>query len=72
MRIVESAINIFKIPDLRWRIMFTLALLGVYRIGGYIPTPGVNTDRVAADVRAGSGHGARVRGSVFAAVSSAA
>jgi preprotein translocase subunit SecY len=34
--------NIFKIPDLRKRCLFTLALLGVYRFGAYIPTPGIN------------------------------
>src|SRR4030081_1423791 len=39
--------NIFKIPDLRKRVLFTLGLLAVYRIGGLIPTPGVNGDRLA-------------------------
>jgi preprotein translocase subunit SecY len=35
--------NLFAVADLRNRILFTLALLGVYRIGSHIPTPGVNT-----------------------------
>src|SRR5437762_10871546 len=35
--------NIFRIPDLRKRIFFTLALLFVYRVGGHIPIPGVNS-----------------------------
>src|SRR5947209_16078735 len=35
--------NIFRIPDLRKRIFFTLALLAVYRVGGHIPIPGVNS-----------------------------
>jgi preprotein translocase subunit SecY len=35
--------NIFRIPDLRKRVLFTLGLLAVYRIGGHIPIPGVNT-----------------------------
>lgn len=35
--------NIFRIPELRRRILFTLALLAVYRIGAHIPTPGINT-----------------------------
>jgi preprotein translocase subunit SecY len=43
MKLVDSIVNVFRIPDLRRRILFTLALLGVYRIGGFIPTPGVNT-----------------------------
>jgi preprotein translocase subunit SecY len=36
--------NLFAVSDLRNRILFTLALLGVYRIGNHIPTPGVNTE----------------------------
>jgi preprotein translocase subunit SecY len=41
---MESAFrNLFAVADLRNRILFTLALLGVYRIGSHIPTPGVNT-----------------------------
>ena len=36
--------NLFAVPDLRNRILFTLALLGVYRIGSHITTPGVNQD----------------------------
>src|SRR6266478_9652057 len=34
--------NIFRIPDLRKRVVFTLAMLAVYRIGGHVPTPGVD------------------------------
>ena len=40
--LAESFRNIFAIPDLRKRILFTFALLGVYRVGCNIPTPGVN------------------------------
>src|SRR5580698_3594814 len=40
--------NIFRIPDLRKRVLFTLGLLAVYRIGGHIPTPGINGDKLAA------------------------
>ncbi len=36
--------NLFAVSDLRNRILFTLALLGVYRIGNHIPTPGVNQE----------------------------
>ena len=43
----EKLANIFRIPDLRKRILFTLAMLFVYRLGGHIPTPGVNADRLA-------------------------
>ena len=43
-RFVEALQNMFRIPDLRNRVLFTLALLGVYRIGAHIPTPGINVD----------------------------
>ncbi len=43
-----SSSNIFRVPDLRKRVLFTLGLLAVYRIGGHIPTPGINGDRLAA------------------------
>jgi preprotein translocase subunit SecY len=36
--------NIWNIPDLRRRVLFTFAMLAVYRIGGHIPTPGINSD----------------------------
>ena len=36
--------NLFAVTDLRNRVLFTLAILGVYRIGAYITTPGVNTE----------------------------
>ncbi|MDE3200395.1 MAG: preprotein translocase subunit SecY [Acidobacteriota bacterium] len=39
---VEKFLNIFRIPDLRKRVFFTLGILAVYRLGAWIPTPGVN------------------------------
>jgi preprotein translocase subunit SecY len=42
---MENALkNLFAVSDLRNRILFTLALLGVYRVGNHIPTPGVNQE----------------------------
>src|SRR5690242_13999803 len=41
----EALGNVFRIPDLRKRVLFTLGLLAVYRIGAYIPTPGIDTNR---------------------------
>jgi preprotein translocase subunit SecY len=38
----EKLANIFRIPDLRKRVLFTLGLLAVYRLGAHIPTPGIN------------------------------
>ncbi len=43
---LEKLTNIFRIPDLRKRILFTLGLLAVYRLGGHIPTPGINADKL--------------------------
>jgi preprotein translocase subunit SecY len=39
---LDSIRNIFSIPELRKRVIFTLLLLAVYRIGGQIPNPGLN------------------------------
>ncbi len=44
---LEAFANIFKIPDLRKKILFTLILLAVYRIGTYIPTPGIDGAKLA-------------------------
>jgi preprotein translocase subunit SecY len=41
-------VNIFKIPDLRNKILFTAALLCIYRIGFYISVPGFNQEAIAA------------------------
>jgi len=35
--------NMFRIPDLRKRILFTLGILAVYRVGAFLPIPGINT-----------------------------
>jgi len=39
----EKFANIFRIPDLRKRVLFMLGILAVYRLGAWIPTPGVDT-----------------------------
>ncbi|HQZ41039.1 MAG: preprotein translocase subunit SecY [Acidobacteria bacterium] len=39
---VETLRNLFAIADLRNRVLFTLGLLAIYRVGIFIPTPGVN------------------------------
>jgi preprotein translocase subunit SecY len=45
MRFFEAVANIFRVPDLRNRFLFTLAMLSVYRLGGHIPTPGIHLQR---------------------------
>src|SRR5579885_1108183 len=46
MKFFEAVANIFRIPDLRKRLLFALGLLAVYRIGGFIPIPGVDWNRL--------------------------
>jgi len=41
---IESIKSIAEIPDLRRRILFTLGMLAVYRLGAFIPTPGINAE----------------------------
>ena len=43
---LEKFLNIFRIPDLRKRVLFTLGILAVYRLGAWVPTPGVNTHQL--------------------------
>ncbi len=47
--------NIFKIQDLRSKILFTLGILFVYRIGAFIPVPNINTEVIANADRATTG-----------------
>ncbi len=44
---IETVRNIFSIPDLRQRVLFTFGMLAVFRIGANIPTPGINSAAVA-------------------------
>src|SRR5437660_1990428 len=47
LNMLEKLANIFRVPDLRKRVFFTLAMLAVYRLGSHIPTPGVDAARLA-------------------------
>ena len=44
---LQSFVNLIKIPDLRKKIVLTLILIAVYRIGAYIPTPGIDGIKLA-------------------------
>ena len=46
MKFLEAITNVFRVPDLRKRLLFALALLAVYRLGGHIPTPGIDTNKL--------------------------
>lgn len=45
-RLITSFQNIFKIAELRKRLLFTLVMLVVYRVGAHIPTPGINNEEL--------------------------
>ena len=42
-RLIQAAIDAFSLPDLRAKILFTLAILALYRFVSHIPIPGINT-----------------------------
>jgi preprotein translocase subunit SecY len=47
LRIITVFQNIFKIAELKSRVLFTLALLAVYRVGAHVPTPGINGEELS-------------------------
>jgi preprotein translocase subunit SecY len=42
--VLDTLKNLFAVADLRNRVLFTLGMLAVYRVGNHIPTPGVNSE----------------------------
>src|SRR5216684_5261674 len=55
MKFLEAVANVFRVPDLRKRLLFALGLLAVYRLGGHIPIPGINALRFEDFVRQNQG-----------------
>src|ERR1700694_3919497 len=55
MKFFEAVANVFRIPDLRKRILFTLAMLAIYRLGGHIPTPGIDANKLSDFFQANQG-----------------
>jgi preprotein translocase subunit SecY len=45
--VIEQVRNIFRVPELKRRVLFTCALLIVYRIGAHVPTPGIDAHALA-------------------------
>jgi preprotein translocase subunit SecY len=43
---LEALANAFRIPDLRKKILFTLAIIALYRLGSHIPVPGVTAEMI--------------------------
>ncbi len=48
---LSSIVNAFKIPELRKKIFFTLAIIALYRLGAYIPVPGIPFNQFAQSFR---------------------
>jgi len=55
MKFFEAVANVFRIPDLRKRLFFMLALLAVYRLGGHIPIPGIDAQKFDDFVKSNAG-----------------
>ncbi|MBM4349060.1 MAG: preprotein translocase subunit SecY [Deltaproteobacteria bacterium] len=58
---ISGAQNIFKIPELKRRILMTFLFLAIYRIGVHIPSPGINGDALASFF-------AQVKGTLFSLI----
>ena len=43
----ESLLKLFRVPDLKRRVLFTLSMLVVFRIGAHIPVPGIDPRALA-------------------------
>lgn len=54
---IEALVNAFRIPDLRKKILFTLAIIALYRVGAHIPVPGVDPGAVRQIVENGAALG---------------
>jgi len=52
---IQSFFNVFNVPDLRKRVLFTFLVLAVYRLGAHIPTPGIDPAAVNAFFKASAG-----------------
>jgi preprotein translocase subunit SecY len=48
-----SLANAWKVPELRTRLMFTAALIALYRLGAYVPLPGISREAIASGIQTG-------------------
>ncbi|MBC8416556.1 MAG: preprotein translocase subunit SecY [Candidatus Cloacimonetes bacterium] len=58
----QSISNIFKIPDLKKKILFTAMILAIYRLGSFIPTPGINAQALKQFLESASSSGGNLFG----------
>jgi preprotein translocase subunit SecY len=45
VNLLQAFLNSFRVPDLRKKILFTILVIGIYRLGAHIPTPGINVQK---------------------------
>jgi preprotein translocase subunit SecY len=55
--VIEALVNAFRIPDLRKKILFTLGIVALYRVGAHIPVPGIDPGAVKDIVQSGAALG---------------
>lgn len=55
MNLLRAFVNAFKVPDLRKKILFTLLIIAVYRLGAHVPTPGIDVERAQEFARGATG-----------------
>jgi preprotein translocase subunit SecY len=53
---IGTILSAFRVPDIRKKLLFTMAVLALYRLGTYIPAPGINTSAVNAISKNSSGN----------------
>ena len=59
-RLLTALVNAWSIPELRRKLLFTLAMIALYEVGVFIPTPGINgkeLGRIFEELAATSGGG---------------
>jgi len=63
----RAFVNVFRIPDLRSKVLFTLLMLSVYRVGFYVALPGIDQEKLARHWRStGAGGAAEQAAELFA------
>src|SRR3954467_13977046 len=57
----KTLINIFRIPELRNKVLYTLFMLAIYRIGYHVPLPGVDQSKFVQNSNSADTAGARIK-----------
>jgi preprotein translocase subunit SecY len=63
---LSAVLNVFRIRELRNKVLFTLGMLAVYRIGKWVPLPGINQEKLAMHFQSQSGGAASQAAEYFA------